>query len=434
MSQTKHQQVISHIESLTVGEKVSVRQLARELGVSEGTVYRAIKEAENQGYVTSIPKVGTLRIEKNKDRTIESLTYHELSLLLEGRILSGIAHKDDVPKSYYVALSEEDVAPPRVNDHTLVITSGNEAIVRKAYENGIPLLLAGYDTSEKQFNFCETDDTIVLSCPIEIFELISVINKTIFERVKRRDFVMVSDVMTEKPYVLHDDDRVSDYFTLTKTSEHSRFPVLNQANQLVGIITARQVANQSHERRIGGLMMTNPVTAKPEDMMSYLARIFVLEETEIIPIVNLEERLVGVVTRQDVIEALQSTQKQPQFGDTVDIVVLSGFELKEREPEVAIVGPITDFMLDDSGEASVGNLTMIASNAAIIAVRLKENLVYQVAQSNIQVYEPVVEDMIVRAQVSLYMMRGREIQAVVKMTSDNILVALATMVLLPSGK
>ena len=74
MQQTKHQQVIAHIESLPVGEKVSVRQLARELGVSEGTVYRAIKEAENQGYVTSIPKVGTLRIEKNKERTIDTLS------------------------------------------------------------------------------------------------------------------------------------------------------------------------------------------------------------------------------------------------------------------------------------------------------------------------------------------------------------------------
>ena len=50
MQKTKHEIVIEYIESLEVGEKVSVRQLARQMNISEGTVYRAIKEAENQAW------------------------------------------------------------------------------------------------------------------------------------------------------------------------------------------------------------------------------------------------------------------------------------------------------------------------------------------------------------------------------------------------
>lgn len=435
MSQTKHQQVIAHIESLTVGEKVSVRQLARELGVSEGTVYRAIKETENQGYVTSIPKVGTLRIEKKKDRTIESLTYHELSLLLEGRFLSGVDHKDDVPKNYYVALRTADLDSARVSSNTLLITSGNEEIIRQAVKRGIPILVAGHENiSNMNFEFHETDAPIVLVCPHQIFELISTINKTIFERVKRRDFVMVSDVMSEKPFVMQETDCVGDYFRLSKSAGHSRFPVLNEQGMLVGLCTARHVANQSEDMLIREVMQPHPVVAKPDDMMSYLARLFVLEEAEIIPILSLEDQLVGVVTRQDVIEALQTTQKQPQFGDAVDILVLSGFDLKEREPEVEIVGPITDFMLDETGEASIGNLTIIATNAATIAVRLKENLIYQAVQVNTQVYEPIVEDMVIHVRVSLYMLRGREVQATVRLISEGVVVGLSTMLLLPTGK
>ena len=57
MQKTKHDIVIEFIESLDVGEKVSVRQLARQMNISEGTVYRAIKDAENEGLVSSIPKV-----------------------------------------------------------------------------------------------------------------------------------------------------------------------------------------------------------------------------------------------------------------------------------------------------------------------------------------------------------------------------------------
>ena len=47
---TKHEQILRYIESLTVGEKISVRQVAKALEVSDGTAYRAIKEAENQNY------------------------------------------------------------------------------------------------------------------------------------------------------------------------------------------------------------------------------------------------------------------------------------------------------------------------------------------------------------------------------------------------
>jgi len=55
---TKHEQIIAFIESLPVGEKLSVRLIAKELQVSEGTAYRAIKEAENNGLVSTIKRVG----------------------------------------------------------------------------------------------------------------------------------------------------------------------------------------------------------------------------------------------------------------------------------------------------------------------------------------------------------------------------------------
>ena len=44
---TKHEQILKYIDELPVGEKISVRQIAKDLTVSEGTAYRAIKDAEN---------------------------------------------------------------------------------------------------------------------------------------------------------------------------------------------------------------------------------------------------------------------------------------------------------------------------------------------------------------------------------------------------
>lgn len=44
---TKHEQIIQYIQNLPIDSKISVRSIARNLKVSEGTAYRAIKSAEN---------------------------------------------------------------------------------------------------------------------------------------------------------------------------------------------------------------------------------------------------------------------------------------------------------------------------------------------------------------------------------------------------
>lgn len=51
---TKHEQILDYIESLSIGSKISVRKIAKFLNVSEGTAYRAIKDADKMGMVATI--------------------------------------------------------------------------------------------------------------------------------------------------------------------------------------------------------------------------------------------------------------------------------------------------------------------------------------------------------------------------------------------
>ena len=86
---TKHERIIKYIKDLKVGTKISVRKIAQEIEVSEGTAYRAIKEAENLGYVNTIPRVGTVRIEKIEKKEIEKITFAEVVNIVDGTILGG---------------------------------------------------------------------------------------------------------------------------------------------------------------------------------------------------------------------------------------------------------------------------------------------------------------------------------------------------------
>jgi predicted transcriptional regulator len=104
--------------------------------------------------------------------------------------------------------------------------------------------------------------------------------------------------------------------------------------------------------------------------------LLVWENTDLIPVVDDDNLLMGVVNRQDIIQALQQTQKQPQFGETVDNLTLSGFKLGDtvEENKITIKGLITQFMMNESNSASAGAISMIISNAATIVARKQYRL------------------------------------------------------------
>lgn len=76
---SKHQKLLDYIDDLEIGKKVSVRGLATRLKVSDGTAYRAIKEAQARGLVSINDRSGTTRIATQEQRVIETLTFGEIA-------------------------------------------------------------------------------------------------------------------------------------------------------------------------------------------------------------------------------------------------------------------------------------------------------------------------------------------------------------------
>ena len=88
----KSDMIIEYIERLPEGARVSVRGLSKELGVSEGTAFKAIRLADERGLVETRPRAGTVR--KHKVRLPSSLAAEARRLGLE--VLAG-ADNMDVP-------------------------------------------------------------------------------------------------------------------------------------------------------------------------------------------------------------------------------------------------------------------------------------------------------------------------------------------------
>lgn len=390
MQKTKHDIVIEYIESLDIGEKVSVRQLARQMNISEGTVYRAIKDAENEGLVSSIPKVGTIRIEQEKERSIDSLTYRELANIVEGQLLHGADKSETAPKAFFVASSLPHLRDKKPLPSTMLICEYNEDLMDYAYSHDLPVMLTGDSGIAAKHRIASlSDDLVVISTPYDIFDVIIAINQAIVGSVQQRELITIADIMTTDPYVLQPIDTVGDWQELSLQTGHREFPVVNADGRLEGMVTAYDVTGVSTSTYVEEIMTPNPVVVHSDTLVSYLGRLLVLEQVELVPVVDAENTLIGVVGLKDFIEAQQTMQKQPHLGDTSDNICMSGFSVVAREPDVILSGRIIPYMLDEYGNLSMGTCNIFSTNAAVIALRVVKNLQGQAFQVYTRFYESV---------------------------------------------
>lgn len=85
----KIDRIMEHIKEMQLGTKLSVRTLAKDRGVSDATAYKAIKLMEEEGYLETLPRTGTIRVESEKEKKIESITYNEIIRIVDGELLGG---------------------------------------------------------------------------------------------------------------------------------------------------------------------------------------------------------------------------------------------------------------------------------------------------------------------------------------------------------
>lgn len=423
---TKHELILRYIRDLEIGSKVSVRQIAKDLDVSEGTAYRAIKEADNQGWVSSIPKVGTIRIEDDK-KELEDLSLREISLIIEGDVVSGASKLSFVPSSFIVGSSSKETLMQYLSPETLFLVGDNKELQKMAVELEVPILLTGGCTLDKDLlNKVQKKNIPLVYCPYETFIAITLINNAVSERLKIKELIRIEDIMIDKPYYLKPEQNVNDWHSLAEKTGHSRFPVVDDKHKVVGIITAIDVAGKSKKDSISNIMNKSVLTTRTQNLVTHLSRLLIWESFELIPVTDDENTLIGVVSRQDILNSFQQLQKQPQFGETVDNLTLSGFKLGEYENGVKIFGEITQFMVNESETASTGALTMILHTASYIAIKKQFRWNTQTEVFTLHQFAPIEVGEFVEVFTKVLLLEKRSAVLEVELYSASKLKAKAT--------
>ncbi|AOC92061.1 CBS domain-containing protein [Bacillus amyloliquefaciens] len=365
---TKHEQILSYIDSLPVGEKISVRRIAKEMKVSEGTAYRAIKEAENKGFVSTIERVGTIRIEQKKKENIEKLTYAEVVNVIDGQVLGGKAGLHKTLNKFVIGAMELDAMMRYTAAGNLLIVGNRINAHRQALEAGAAVLVTGgFNTDDSIIELADMLELPILSTSYDTFTVAAMINRAIYDQLIKKEIVLVEDILTpaDRTVTLSPKDKLEKWYEKNYETGHGRFPVIDQQMKIHGILTSKDIAGHERSVPIEKVMTKNPVTVIGKTSVASAAQMMVWEGIEVLPVTDGHHRLIGMISRQDVLKALQMVQKQPQVGEKLDDIVSRGFKEEEDDKTPAVYQyEVTPQMTNQLGTISYGVFTTILTQAA----------------------------------------------------------------------
>lgn len=390
---TKHEEIIRYIDGLKIGSKISVRSISNKLKVSEGTAYRAIKDAENLGIANTISRVGTLRVEKLEKKNIEKLTFLEVVNIVEGSVLGGNQGISMGLNNFVIgAMTMESMKNYFAYGNLFIVGDREEAQIN-ALENGCAVLVTGgFSCSEEIIKLADLKKLPLISCSYDTFTTATMLNRAITENLIKKDIILIEDIMKANLVGLKAKDTIKTLRETVKSTKHGNFPVLDDNNKLVGMIEFKDLASEvSDKEHVSKYMTKNITTLGPKTSVAYAAHIMTWEGLELIPVIE-DRMLVGVVGRHDVIKALQHVNKQPHIVETIDDLVLRNFVCRNSDNGVEFTGKIDIQMLSNTGTASWNSLTLLMSNAGIEALRRKNNLNVEVDSFTVVYAKPVQFD------------------------------------------
>lgn len=351
---SKHQEILNYLENLAVGKRVSVRSISNHLKVSDGTAYRAIKEAENRGIVETRPRSGTIRVEQKTKVRIDKLTYAEIARISDSEVLAGQAGLGHEFSKFSIgAMTRQNISRYLVKGGLLIV-GDRENIQLLALENHNAILVTGgFPVSDRVIRMANNQGIPVMVTHYDTFTVATMINHAL-SNVRIKTDIKTVEQAYQNLYdygFLRDTAIVKDFHNFIKQSKNVRFPVITEDNKLVGLVSMRDVVDQDSHISIKQVMTANPIIAKPEMSLANISQKMIFEDLNMLPVVLDDMTVVGVITRRQAMENMPNFQHNNLY--TYSDQILSNL-LNEEDGFQFVVEPA---MIDQAGSLAQGVLT-----------------------------------------------------------------------------
>ena len=150
--------------------------------------------------------------------------------------------------------------------------------------------------------------------------------------------VKVEEYMTKDVTVVKPNDTVKKIIKLIKKTGHDTFPVVNENNKLVGIISIHDVFDSPKSETIEGLMtkIDNMILTRPEASIRDVGRIMFRTGFSKLPVVDKDNKVVGIITNTDVIRSQIEKTTPMKLNKLIQTYKNLGYEVSVVEDTIPI--------------------------------------------------------------------------------------------------
>ena len=287
---------------------------------------------------------------------LEHLTYKEIVDITGSEVLAG---EDGLEKEFNKfsigAMTEQNILR-YLTEGGLLIVGDRTKIQLLALENeNAVLVTGGFEVSSEVLKMANLLNIPVLRTKHDTYTVATMINRALSNMQIKTDILTVEQVYrsSHEYGFLHDTDTVRDYLDLVRRNRASRFPVINQQQMLVGVVTMRDAGDKSPLTTLDKVMTKNVFMTGLSANIANISQRMIAEDFEMIPVVRSNQTLLGVITRRDIMEKMSRSQisSLPTFSEQV------GQKISRQDDLFSFT--VEPFMLEQNGVLANGVLTEI---------------------------------------------------------------------------
>ena len=214
------------------------------------------------------------------------------------------------------------------------------------------------------------------------------------------------------------------YRELNNSTTHGGFPVVDKSNKLVGIVTARDVIGKPNNEFIEKVMTKNPISITMKTSVASASHRMIWEGIDLLPVIGDGNYLEGVISRQDVLKALQAASRQPQNGETIDDIVKQQIKVISSE-DCIFEFEVTPQMTDHYGAMSYGAFTILLTETGAQTLKIRKRGESVVENMTIYYTKPIQLESILRVQSRVLEMSRKVSKMDIEVFKDKQLVGKA---------
>lgn len=334
----KQDYILNYIKKLDVGTKISIRNIAETLSVSEGTAYKAIKKAEDMHLVRTRPRAGTIRTQEEIFAKSESLTIRKIIRQFGLSVVTGKESDTDIASIVIGDGSVEQLYKDTANvpGTKLCIVGDRPEIQSTAISLGMHLLVTGgaaispnIQTTAAQNNLC------ILSSLQSSHHILYLLHGTPNRNKPETAMNRVGDWM-RPPQYLYYNDIVSDWYRTYYSifALNDKYAVVDDNLKICGLLNASSALNAAPTEKISNLYVPDRASSRfivsKETSMYDLAEKMIFENSELAFTVENDE-LKGLITANDVLRFYHSMGCSNNICDFISLeIIQNDFRNKKR--------------------------------------------------------------------------------------------------------